>query len=144
MQPEDGKQGHENITDSSSWENVGEIGKRKSGHVAGHEGKQAENSEDDIRIGQGYKNIGQMVDIDGVDLLHATRKKSVPNGTEDHNGENHEILTKRQAGSYRLSGRNPRLATGTRPEAETILIARRRRDLQQRHAQSVQNTLLND
>ncbi len=86
MQPEAGEQRHDDIADGRGGEDVGEIGKGKRRHVAGHEAEQAKDSDDDPGIGEGGKNVRDVVNVNGSDILHAARQERISAGTEDHDG----------------------------------------------------------
>lgn len=97
MQPEDGKQHHDDIADGSSGQNVGEIGKGERRHVTEHERQQKKDSYDDKRVREHRKDIGQMVNVDGAGVLHPARQKGISHRAEEYHGENDEIFTKRQS-----------------------------------------------
>jgi len=97
VQPEMAEQRHEDITDGGGGDYVREIGKRERCHVAGHEGEEAENSQEHPGIGESGEDVGEMVNVDGADVLHAAREEGVSGGSEDYDGEQHEVFAKRQS-----------------------------------------------
>ena len=86
MQPEDGKQDQDDIANGGSGHHVGEIGKGERNHVARHEGEEENDSEYDKRIGHGGENFSDVLNVDGVGVLHAAREEGVADRTEEDDG----------------------------------------------------------
>ena len=98
MQPKDGEQCHDDVADGGRRHNVGEVGKGESGHVAGHEGKKTNDSDEDERIGKSGEDVDNMVNVYGADMLHSACEEGISKGTEERDGKNNEILAKGQSG----------------------------------------------
>src|SRR5580698_11041728 len=89
VQPENGEQDHEDVADRGRGENVREVGERERSHVAEHEGEEKENSYDDKRVRQRGEDMSEMVNVDRVGVLHATREECVSGRAEKHDRKNY-------------------------------------------------------
>ena len=86
VEPEAAEERDDDVAEGSGGHDEGEISPGERGHIAGEEADEQDDAGDDVRVGEGVEEEGEMVEIDGADLSHAAREKSVAYGSGEHDG----------------------------------------------------------
>src|SRR5580692_8975240 len=105
MQSKFGDQSEHNVTDGSCGQHVGEIGPGKRHHVTGKKYQQKQDAQRDNGIQDYQDNVGQMMQRDVPDLLHATRDEAVAGSRKKGYSCQDQVLAKsHRAFPYALAG----------------------------------------